>query len=128
MPAVFVHPFSTMNDAAILQIFALAYLAVGVGGLVDPKMAKELLRDFQDNRALAYLGGLFGLIIGYAVIVTRGEISGTPEIVLAVLGWIALVKGLALMAFPIQSMKMGAAVLKPAFVTHMFPYFALLLS
>ncbi len=71
MALVFVHPFSTMNDAAILQIFALAYLAVGIGGLVDPKMAKGLMRDFEDNRALAYLAGLFGLIIGYAIVATR---------------------------------------------------------
>ncbi len=32
------------------------------------------------------------------------------------------------MALPVQFMKMGAAMLKPAFVVHLLPYFALLLS
>lgn len=32
-----------MSDAGILQVFALAYLAVGIGGLTDRKMLKSLM-------------------------------------------------------------------------------------
>lgn len=43
-------PFSIMSDAAILQVFAIVYLAVGIGGLTDKKMLRSLMGDFEGNR------------------------------------------------------------------------------
>lgn len=39
-----------MSDAAILQVFAIVYLAVGIGGLTDKKMLRSLMGDFEGNR------------------------------------------------------------------------------
>lgn len=117
-----------MTDAAILQIFATVYLAVGIGGLVDKRMIGGLVHDFEKDRAISYLSGLVAVIIGYLIVSTRVESSAVPAVLVTVLGWIALVKGFCIIAFPRWSFAMASSFTKSKAVAWAFPYYALALS
>ncbi|MDQ1343634.1 MAG: hypothetical protein QG650_354 [Patescibacteria group bacterium] len=127
MPSLSVH-FPLMNDAAILNIFAIAYLAIGIGGIAEKSMMKNLLRDFEQNRALSFVAGLLAIALGYAIAITHAHADTTEGVIVAVLGWISLTKGFLIIAVPKWSYDVADAFVKTKIFSKVFPYLAIALS
>lgn len=111
-----------MNDAAILNVFAIAYLAIGIGGMVEPAMFKNLLRDFEKDRAVSFVSGLFAITVGYVIGSTHVHAETPSAILVAALGWIALVKGFVLIAAPKWTFDMADRIMKGRVFAKTFPY------
>ena len=90
-----------MSDAQIFQLFSLVYLAVGVGMLISPGFYKKLFTDFCENAAVMYLGGVSALAIGYVILAHRGiRCTQDWSMILSLIGWIALIKGILILVQP----------------------------
>lgn len=89
-----------MYDAQILQILGLAYLVIGVGMLFNPRYYRHMVGGFRENRAIAFMGGLMALIMGLAIIVFHNVWVPSVAVLVTALGWLSLVKGVALLVFP----------------------------
>ncbi len=83
----------------IARIMAIAYLSISIAMFVDPKFYTEMIKDFFKAKHSLYLGGLMALIIGYVIIASHNIWTGWP-IIITLLGWMALFKGVFLLAFP----------------------------
>ena len=102
-----------MSDAQIFQLFSLVYLAVGVGMLISPGFYKKLFTDFCENAAVMYLGGVSALAIGYVILAHRGiRCTQDWSMILSLIGWIALIKGILILVQPNMMTGMTKAMMK----------------
>lgn len=84
----------------VAQAVAIVYLSVGVGMLLDKKYYAKLLEDMFKNTTAMYIGGLMALIVGFTLVTFHNEWVKSWEVLVTIIGWLALIKGVMLLAFP----------------------------
>ncbi|MCD6395165.1 MAG: hypothetical protein J7M40_16890 [Planctomycetes bacterium] len=89
-----------MSDAQIFQIFSLAYLAIGIGILINPDFYKKLYEGFIEDATTLYLGGFAALVIGYLIVAFHNTWPKDYSVIITVIGWIALIKGVLILVQP----------------------------
>ena len=89
-----------MSDAQIFQILSLVYIAVGIGILVNPGFYKKLFEDFTENPSVLYLGGITALVVGYLILAFHNTWTMHVSVIITIVGWIALIKGLVILIRP----------------------------
>jgi uncharacterized protein YjeT (DUF2065 family) len=85
-----------MNDAQIFQIFGIGLFSIGLAWVIDGDAYRQTLRDILNNRGVLLLMGLFALITGYLIV----ALYDADSIIVTILGWIALIKGLFIIVVP----------------------------
>lgn len=93
-----------MSEAQIFQLFGLTFFAIGFGMVKNPKFVKNILRELERSTASTFYGGLISLAIGYFLVSFHNVWSLNGSLIITIMGWIALVKGLALIMFPSNAM------------------------
>ena len=84
----------------IAKIFGLLYLVVGAGLILNRKVFQQIMDDFCKNAALILYGGIFSLGIGLVIVLTHNVwVTGWP-VIITIIGWIAIIKGVWLIIFP----------------------------
>ena len=101
-----------MSDAQIFQLFSLVYLAIGIGMLISPDFYKKLFTDFCENAAVMYLGGIMALVIGYLILAFHNTWTKDLSVIITVIGWLALVKGILILVRPKMMIALTKAMLK----------------
>jgi uncharacterized protein YjeT (DUF2065 family) len=100
-----------MTDAQIFQVLGIVYLAVGIGILTNPDFYKKLITEFfvSENPPAIYLSGLVALAIGYLLVTFHNIWVKDWAVIITILGWVVLVKGLFLLVLPKVSIKITNA-------------------
>lgn len=101
-----------MSDAQIFQVFSLAYVAIGIGMLINPDIYKKLFEDFIDNGTALYFGGIMALVIGYLLVTFHNTWTKDFSVIITVLGWIALLKGILILVRPKAMIALTKAIIK----------------
>lgn len=84
----------------LAQIWGPAILAVGLGVFASRSYYIKIYRDLEKETLAVLIFGMFGIAAGIAQ-VTYHNVWGTlPEIVISLLGWGLLLKGLMFAIFP----------------------------
>lgn len=83
----------------IAKLFAVAYLFIGLGMLINSKHYKKMMDGFVNNPTMLYMGGIMATLAGFLIVTFHNVWEGWP-ILVTVFGWLGLVKGFALLAFP----------------------------
>lgn len=84
----------------VAQVAALVYLSIGIGMLVDKAYYKKLFDDIFKDTSAIYLGGFMALIAGFAIVTYHNVWEQSWVVLVTIIGWLALVKGVLLLAFP----------------------------
>ena len=95
----------------IAQLYAIAFLAIGLGMLFNAKYYQKAFDAMMKESGLIYLGGMLTLIIGFLMVTRHNVWEGWPTII-TVFGWIAVLKGVMLIVFPGFAMPMFASWFK----------------
>ncbi len=111
----------------IAQLYALAFLAIGLGILFNAKYYLKAYEGMMQESGLIYLGGVFALLIGFLIVTRHNVWEGWPTII-TVFGWIALAKGVMLIVFPGFAMPMFTSWFKNKGFLRIMGVFALLLG
>jgi len=101
-----------MSDAQIFQIFSLMYLAVGIGILINPKFYKKIFEDFIERPSVLYIGGLGALVVGYLVVAFHNTWTKDLAVIITIVGWLALVKGILIFLRPNLMIALTRAIIK----------------
>lgn len=96
----------------VAQVVAVVYLSIGVGMLFDGAYYKKLLDNFYKDQTCMYVGGLLALIIGFALVTFHNEWVKSWEVLVTIIGWLALIKGISLLAFPSKSLELSKSMTK----------------
>lgn len=84
----------------IARIFGLCYLVVGAGLLLNRKAFQRVMEDFCKNAALVLYGGLFALVVGVVIILKHNIWAANWTVMITIIGWAALIKGIWIIVFP----------------------------
>jgi drug/metabolite transporter (DMT)-like permease len=101
-----------MSDAQIFQVFSIAYLAIGLGIVINPQFYKSIYEDFIERTSVLYIGGVSALVIGYLIVTFHGQWTKDMSVIITVIGWLALVKGISILVCPKLMIAMMKRIIK----------------
>ena len=84
----------------IARIFGLCYLIIGAGFVLNRKAFVRVMEDFCKNAALVFYGGLMALVIGVVIILAHNVWEANWTVMITIIGWAGLVKGIWMIVFP----------------------------
>jgi len=85
---------------AIAQVLGIILTVVGLSMLVNKRGIVLFIEDITQNRGCLWLGGFISLSIG-AIIVSFNNVWGSGlQLLVAIIGWLALLKGLFILLLP----------------------------
>lgn len=89
-------------DASILlaRLIGPLFVIVGVGVLLNPAHYGRMLESFLTNSELYYFSGAVAFAIGMAVILHHNLWVADWRVVITIIGWLSLFKGVARILFP----------------------------
>lgn len=96
----------------IAQVFALVYLAIGLGMLIDTKYYRKAFDSMIANSGVMYIGGVMALVIGFLIISSHNIWVKDWTVIITVLGWLAVVKGVMLLVFPKAMLNFSKGLMK----------------
>ncbi len=107
----------------IARIVSVVYLSAALGAVVSRDHYRRVLDDVFQNAALTYFMGFTAVILGSIMVNYHNVWVKDWTVLVTILGWLALVKGILLITFPrfVQSYS------KPILCgegLHYFPYLA----
>ncbi len=103
-----------MSDSQIFQIFSIAYLAIGIGIFVNHDFYKKMFSDFIENSAILYLGGIMALVVGFFIVAFHNIWVMDLSVIITVIGWIALIKGVVILVLPKTMIALSKAIIDNA--------------
>jgi len=102
----------------IAKIIAVIYLSFGFGLLFNNNFYRKQIPKLLENSAFMILAGFMAIILGLLIIEYHNNWVKNWTVIITIIGWIALVKGIFLLAFP-RLLKL----VKPLFSSdHLFKF------
>lgn len=100
-------------DLSVLlaQVIGAVYLAVGLGMLLDGGYYKKAFPAMLKDPGAMYIGGFMALVAGFFMATYHNVWEGWP-ILVTLIGWLALLKGLLLLIFPKGMLDWSAKMMK----------------
>lgn len=99
----------------VAKIAALIYLSAGVGALTTKIDYGKVYDDFAKSKGLTYLAGFMALILGMILVQYHNIWVKDWTVLVTILGWLSVIKGVMLIAFPDSMLKF-----KPVFKNSQF--------
>ena len=101
-----------MSDAQIFQVFSLVCLAIGIGMLINRDFYKKLFADFCENTSVMYTSGIMAIVVGYLILAFHNTWTKDLSVIITVMGWLTLIKGILILALPKIMIALTRAMLK----------------
>jgi hypothetical protein len=117
-----------MSDAQIFQVFSLAYLSIGIGILINRGFYKKVFEEFVDDGLAMYFGGAMALVVGYLIVAFHNEWTKDWSVIITVVGWLALVKGIIILILPKLMTGLTRAMVKNNVLLTIMGVFALVVG
>jgi hypothetical protein len=99
----------------IAKIIGVIYFSFGIGLIFSRNYYKKELPKLLKNNSFLIFGGFIAIIIGFFIIENHNYWVKNWNVIITIIGWIALFKGVILIAFPTV-----ANFYKPLFESHLF--------
>lgn len=89
-----------MNESQVLEFVGLFISLMGLGFVLASQHYFKLVDDIKNSSAILLTFGGLNLIIGYLLIVNFSVWTWSWSVLLPIMGWLALSKGVVILAFP----------------------------
>lgn len=83
----------------LAQVFGLYFLIAGIALLVRPQAMQSLMKVLN-TRTYVYMTGFVALLIGVPLVLIHNVWDGSWRVIITVLCWLALLKGVARLYAP----------------------------
>jgi uncharacterized membrane protein HdeD (DUF308 family) len=84
----------------IARMASVIYLSASLGAFFSTDYYRKIVDDLFSNSALIYVTGFITLIIGLLIVTYHNRWTKSWVVLITILGWLAMVKGICLIAFP----------------------------
>lgn len=92
------------TSTMIAKIIAVVYLSAAMGGFFSRDYYRRVADDMYKNAALTYAMGFMTVVLGFLIVHIHNLWVRDWRVLITVVGWAALIKGVAIIAVP-QFMK-----------------------
>jgi hypothetical protein len=90
-----------METSKILaRIIGPVMIIPAIGIFLNFNAYQGMIGEFSKSPSLCYLGGFMALLMGLIILQFHNRWEAGWSVVITILGWIALIKGVALIIFP----------------------------
>ena len=84
----------------LAKLFGPYCLIVATGVLLNQKAYRKVMEDIIQNSAIIYIAGVIALIFGLLTVLVHNVWVVSWPVMITLLGWIALLKGVWIIVFP----------------------------
>jgi hypothetical protein len=84
----------------IAKIIGIVYVSFGIGLLANKAFYKEAISNLFKNSGYLIIGGFIAIAFGIIIIENHNIWEANWTVAITIIGWIALLKGILLLAFP----------------------------
>ena len=84
----------------IARVFGIFYLVAAVSIMVNRQFYQKFMEDYCKNTALVFFTGMFALIIGIVIVLLYNVWVADWTVIITIIGWTALIKGIWIIVFP----------------------------
>lgn len=91
----------------LAKVLGLYLLIIALAMLVNAKNIRALLAE-SNNTSFVFLTGTIALIIGVLLVVTHNIWEADWKVLITILGWLTLIKGIVRLFFPEYVLRMTA--------------------
>ena len=84
----------------IAKIIGIVYVSFGIGLLANKAIYKETISNLFENSGYLIIGGFIAIVFGVFIIENHNIWEANWTVIISIIGWIALLKGILLLAFP----------------------------
>lgn len=89
-------------DVALLvaKLYGAVSVALGLGMLINSKYYKKVFVDMMKDATFMFMWSIFAIIVGLLIVLNHNVWEATWVVLVTLIGWIGLVKGVVLLVFP----------------------------
>jgi hypothetical protein len=113
-------------EILVARMFAILYLVIGIAGVMDKKYFLNMTNEIMKNPGLRFTWAMFAFVAGFLIISYHNVWTGWP-IIVTLIGWIGLIKGIMILLFPKMLEKKANMVFKGVLAGAM-PYICIILG
>ena len=111
----------------IAKITAAIYLSAALGGFINRDYYRRIADDIYKNAGLTYMAGFMAVVVGFLVVHYHNLWVKDWTVLITIIGWLALVKGVLVIVFP-GFIRRVAASFSTDRAMNIYPYASLLLG
>jgi hypothetical protein len=89
-----------MTDTQIFQLFDIVFCPAGLVWVINPKAYRGMVKDIISNSGVLFISGLSAVTIGYLLITFHNTWALDRSVIITVVGWVSLFKGLLIILLP----------------------------
>ena len=91
--------------------------AMGLFVVLHRERMRRVAREFLDSEALIFLSGVITLPVGIAIVISHNVWEANWRVLITLFGWIAILAGIARLAFPDLMKMVGNTMLEKGYFT-----------
>jgi len=107
----------------IARIVSVVYLSAALGAVFSRDHYRRILDDVFKNAALTYFMGFTAVILGFIMVSYHNTWVQDWTVLVTILGWLALIKGILIITFPRFVQSYSKPILEGKGLQY-FPYLA----
>lgn len=88
------------NTLFLSQLFGVLFAVVGLSLLFNQRAFDKVLKDFTESAGLYYMSGVAALLAGTAIVLVHNMWETPQEVLVSLLGWAAIFKGVIRVFLP----------------------------
>lgn len=111
----------------IAKITSVVYLSAAVGAVFSRDHYRRILDDLFENAALTYFIGFTAVILGFLMVNYHNIWNKDWTVLVTILGWLALTKGVLIIAFPRFVQRYSKSIFEGRGL-QFFPYVAIFMG
>ena len=101
-----------MNTTFVLaQVLGILLIVCGLS-MFSKKNMDIVVDEIFKNKGLLWVGGLLALLMGSVIIVLNNNWTAGMPVVVTIIGWLALIKGIFILIFPDTAIAFYRKILK----------------
>lgn len=95
----------------LAQIVGPTFFVVGLGCLVNMQRMQQLAREMSTMVWMPYVGGFINFVLGLLLVLYHNVWVSSWVVIITVVGWIMLVKGVTLLLIPKQMLALTKPIM-----------------
>jgi hypothetical protein len=92
----------------LARVWGIVALVIALGALMTPNRMGAAMADFEKSPGLLFITAIFALGLGLIQVMFHNLWTDPTAIIVSLIGWLAIIKGIVLIAIPEPIMKIAA--------------------
>lgn len=84
----------------VARIISIIYIAFGLGFLINGRYYRVVLLELLGSTSFLLLGAILAIVNGMAIIYFHNYWDFNWRVMITVIGWVSLIKGIYILVFP----------------------------